>query len=179
MKTVRMPVLYVFLLSWVISFSSCNKNSSKNTINNNLNNNNANNINTNNTHHDSPHLARIDIVPSSVSLQPGQTTQLTAVGVYDDDSTRDLTNEAMWVSEDESVATVDHTGHVNALAPGVIQVSAVLERITGTARIEVLPELADPTHEREFRAVCFMRTVHTLMLYFLIFAYFSNEIVQF
>lgn len=113
--------------------------------------NNANN--TNNTNNVvTPALVRVDVTPAASPLQVGELVALTATGVYDDDSTSDLTASADWSSTDPAVASVDQGGGVTALAVGIATITATVEGIDGTASVEVLPELADPAHDREFRA---------------------------
>ncbi len=139
----------------LLGFASCDDGSSRNSTNaNNENNtaNNGNNTNNNANNHVDPQLVRIDVTPETATLEVGQSLALTATGTYDDGSSRELTAEAVWISDVRAVAGVDAEGRVTALGPGTALVTAEVGGISGSARIEVLPELADPAHEREFRA---------------------------
>jgi len=54
----------------------------------------------------------------------GETTQLTAVATFPDKTVRDVTSEAGWTSENESVATVSSSGVVTAVGFGAAQIDA-------------------------------------------------------
>jgi hypothetical protein len=58
-------------------------------------------------------LSSIQITPSDVSIVSGATLTLTAMGVYSDASTKDLTNSVTWGSSNEDIATFKS-------APGVV-----------------------------------------------------------
>lgn len=67
--------------------------------------------------------ASIEIVPSEVSLTPGDTVQLTYV--VRDSRGRVLDDISMfWNWSDASVASLDHTGRLVARAPGLIRITA-------------------------------------------------------
>ena len=65
------------------------------------------------------------------------TQQLTATLVLADGSTRDVTDTATWTSSDESVATVDSSGLVTAVAEGTATITATTQGLSGTSEITV------------------------------------------
>jgi uncharacterized protein YjdB len=80
-------------------------------------------------------VARVDVAPTSVSLNPGQTSQLTATAY--DASNNVLVRPVTWSSGDASVATVSATGLVTAVALGTATISATSGGVTGTSLITV------------------------------------------
>jgi len=65
-----------------------------------------------------PTLSSITVSPSSATLQTdGQTMQLTATGVFDDGSTKNLSGSGTtWTSSDPSVVSVSNSGLVTLVA---------------------------------------------------------------
>ena len=84
-------------------------------------------------------LESIAASPSSVSLDVGDTEQLTITATYSDASTDDVTTEASYVSDDETVATVSGGGLITAVAGGSATVTASYteDAITKTAEVSV------------------------------------------
>lgn len=80
-------------------------------------------------------VARVDVAPTTVSLNPGQTSQLTATAY--DANNNVLVRPVTWVSSNTAVATVSTTGLVTAVASGNATISATSGGVTGTAVITV------------------------------------------
>lgn len=81
-------------------------------------------------------VARVDMDPSNVQLEIGQTTQITATPKSADGKT--LTGRSItWKSTVTSVATVSSTGVVTAKAAGSTLIQATTEGVTGTALVTV------------------------------------------
>jgi trimeric autotransporter adhesin len=80
-------------------------------------------------------VARVDVIPTAVSLNPTQTSQLTAT-VYDAGNNV-LSRPVTWTSNAQGVATVSATGVVTAVAPGSATISATSGGVSGTAIITV------------------------------------------
>ena len=82
-------------------------------------------------------VASVSVSIASSSLNPGQTTQATAV-------TRDANNNVLtgrsisWISSNSSVATVSGTGLVRAVAAGTAQITATSEGQSGNATLTVV-----------------------------------------
>jgi len=82
-----------------------------------------------------PRLDEIVIEPARLALGPGERGQLTAIGLYGDGSTADLTEKVAWVSRDGRVATVSAAGVVTAVGSGSTEIKAE-EPVSGrTARV--------------------------------------------
>jgi hypothetical protein len=86
-------------------------------------------------------LVRIQTTPFSPTLPVGFNTQLAATGVYSDNSTRDLTQVATWVSSANGVASVSNAnatrGLLSPLAAGSATISASYQGVTGTDTVAV------------------------------------------
>lgn len=82
-------------------------------------------------------LQRIQVTAGETTLAVGFTVQLTATGVYSDNSTRDLTSSVSWSSSTPLVASVTTGGLVSAIAPGNVSFTATLDGISGSTGLEV------------------------------------------
>ena len=82
-------------------------------------------------------LVSIAITPESASVLVGGTQQFTATGTYSDDSTADITAEAVWTSSNAAVATVEG-GLATGLALGTTTITATLGGISGSAALSVV-----------------------------------------
>jgi hypothetical protein len=92
-----------------------------------------------------PTLQSIAVAPSTGSVAPAGTIQMTATGTFNDGSTSNVTSKSAWQSSDTAVATVGtNTGLVTAAAsiaspPGVTTITATDGAFTNTATITVCP----------------------------------------
>ena len=83
-------------------------------------------------------VASVSVTPASASLTTGQTVQLTATPR--DASGNALTGRVVtWTSNNTSVATVNSTGRVTAVAAGSATITATSEGQSGTAAVSVTP----------------------------------------
>ncbi|EMJ97130.1 bacterial Ig-like domain, group 2 [Leptospira sp. B5-022] len=89
-------------------------------------------------------LDRVEIYASGQNPLPsvakGRTAQLTAIGVYSDTSTQNITNSATWSSSVTSVATVDNAGTIglaHAADIGSTTITAQYSGVSGTASFTV------------------------------------------
>ncbi|SOD02103.1 Ig-like domain (group 2) [bacterium JGI 053] len=81
-------------------------------------------------------VARVDLTPDSMVVQPGQTERFFATA-YDANGNV-LTGRAVtWVSSDSTVAAVGTGGAVTAVRPGTARVSATVEGVSGSAKVLV------------------------------------------
>jgi uncharacterized protein YjdB len=71
-----------------------------------------------------PKLTSVAISPSSSSVEVGKTMQLTAVGGYDDGTSKKLTSDVSWSSSDSTVATVSSSGLLQGINPGTATITA-------------------------------------------------------
>ncbi|MEI9936556.1 MAG: Ig-like domain-containing protein [Pseudomonadota bacterium] len=86
-------------------------------------------------------LVSIGVTPATPSIAKGLTQQFTAVGVYTDATTQDLTATATWASSDTGKATISNAVGSQGLAstPGVgsTSISATLDGVTGSTTLTV------------------------------------------
>jgi uncharacterized protein YjdB len=82
-------------------------------------------------------LTTINVGAPSPSLATGGTEQLTATGVYSDNSTQSLTNQVIWSTSDPTVASVSGTGFLTALKAGSVTVTATSGSVSGTGNVAV------------------------------------------
>lgn len=98
-----------------------------------------------------PTLQSISLSPSTGSVAPAATIQLTATGTFDDGSTSNVTSKSQWQSSDTTVATVGtNTGLVKAAAsiaspPGITTITATDGAFTNTSTITVCPVVTSIT----------------------------------
>ncbi|MGH9408879.1 MAG: Ig-like domain-containing protein [Vicinamibacterales bacterium] len=81
------------------------------------------------------HLLVISVTGSAPPA--GGQAQFAAVAIFNDDTTQDITQTATWQSSDTSIATVNPTGLVTALAPGVATIKATFDNTTGSTTVTV------------------------------------------
>ena len=79
---------------------------------------------------DKPEILSIKLNATSLELNEGETTQLNAVAIYDDNTSRDITQEALWSIDNPSVASIDTNATLKTLQEGSAQITASLESIT-------------------------------------------------
>ena len=80
-------------------------------------------------------VASIEVTLASSSLQPGQTTQATAILLNQSGDT--ITRAVNWSSSDPTVATVSNSGLVAAIAPGTVTITASRRSRSGAAILTV------------------------------------------
>ncbi len=78
-------------------------------------------------------LDGLQITPESPSIANGTSTSLTVTGQYSDGTNQDLTSQVAWQSSDTSIATVDSSGVVSAVAVGSATITATL----GTTSVSI------------------------------------------
>ena len=82
-------------------------------------------------------LKEIRVTPQSSILSAGFSTDLTATGIYEDDTQRDITSEVRWSTQSEQIASVDNSGKLTALEVGQTTVIATIGELSDTASLEV------------------------------------------
>jgi len=82
-------------------------------------------------------LHSIQIVPSQPSIYLGQNQQFSAIGVYSDGSTKDITASVVWGSSNSSVATISGPGFAKSRAIGSVTISAASSGVTGYGTLTV------------------------------------------
>jgi uncharacterized protein YjdB len=82
-------------------------------------------------------LQSITVTPVSATVSVGGTQQFRATGIYDDGTTRDITNTVSWSSAPKSVVSVSSAGLATALKAGTGTITAKSGGINGTATLKV------------------------------------------
>ncbi len=112
-----------------------------------------------------PALASIAVTPRTPSLTPNHSVQLSAIGIFTDGTTQDLSSAVTWSSTPTSVLTINATGLATANSPGAATVTASEGSITGSDALAVaLPTLVSialspqsitltPMHSAQLKAV--------------------------
>lgn len=92
-------------------------------------------------------LRSIAVTPSKLSLRPAGTQALNVTATYDDRSQADVTDEVMWKSEDEGIATVEK-GEVLAVGFGKTKITASFGGKQTTVPVEVVVSRLESSERR-------------------------------
>ena len=84
-----------------------------------------------------PAIASITITPAAFSIASGQSKQLSALGVYSDGTSHDVTSLATWTALSTSAATVNSSGLVTGVSAGSSTITATIGSTTGSATATV------------------------------------------
>jgi uncharacterized protein YjdB len=88
-------------------------------------------------------LVSISVTANPSTIADGTTSQLTAIGVYSDNSNQDLTESVTWSSATTTVASISNTvgtrGRATGVDPGTSVITATLGAISGMATLTVTP----------------------------------------
>ena len=76
--------------------------------------------------------------PVSTSVV-GTTLPLTATGSYSDSSTDDLSNSVTWSVSDPAIASINNSGLLTAISPGMVTVTAVDGTVSDSVTVNVDP----------------------------------------
>lgn len=86
-------------------------------------------------------LTGIEISPHNASLAAGFNQQMTATGIYSNQTAKDLTDQVTWLSGDTDLASVDNrsdaAGQVTAIGKGRVSISAYFDGYSGVADLMV------------------------------------------
>ena len=94
----------------------------------------------------SPLLTTLEITPIQLTLALGTTSQLSATGIYTDNSSQNLTSQVVWSSDNNAVISVNNSGQLTSQGSGTATVSANLNGVAAQASITVTtPTLASLT----------------------------------
>jgi uncharacterized protein YjdB len=82
-------------------------------------------------------LVSLSIQPASMTIAESTTSKLSAVGLFNDGSTRDVSAEATWTSSNPAFATIQTNGKLQGISPGSSTVTATLGSQTASANVNV------------------------------------------
>jgi trimeric autotransporter adhesin len=123
-----------------------------------------------------PQLTSISIGPPNPTVSVGHTQQMDAIGVYDDNSRRSITNESDWSGSDTTVVTVSSSGLITGVSLGTATISAYDLGYSASATvtitdanlvsISVIPTSAsiNSGQSQQFTAIGLLQTGHTVDL---------------
>ncbi len=69
-------------------------------------------------------LQSIAISASTQNLEVNETALLTAIGKYDNNTTKDISQDVNWISSDTSLATIENKNILHAIEDGTVQIHA-------------------------------------------------------
>jgi hypothetical protein len=82
-------------------------------------------------------LLSIQVTPPNPGVAKGFTEQLTATGVFSDNSTQNLTTQVTWSSSAPAVATISNTGLATTLILGSTTITATSGTVSGSTTLTV------------------------------------------
>jgi len=85
-----------------------------------------------------PTLVSIAVSPPSITLTPAHSTQLKAVGTYDDASTRDISASVIWSASPSGIVSVSSNGVATGKALGAATITAALNAVSGMDAVAVV-----------------------------------------
>jgi hypothetical protein len=83
-----------------------------------------------------PVLTSIAVGPTA-TINQGNTVQESAIGTYNDGSTKTLSSGTQWSSSDTTIASVSTSGLVTGTSPGSATITAAFQATSGTSSITV------------------------------------------
>ena len=83
-----------------------------------------------------PVLTSIAVGPTA-TINQGATVQESAIGTYNDGSTKTLGSGVQWSSSDATAASVNNSGLVTGASPGSATITAAFQATSGTSSITV------------------------------------------
>lgn len=95
-----------------------------------------------------PTLSMLTVSPGNQRIAIGASQQYTATGTYSDGSTRNLTSQVTWQSENAGVATVSDSGLVTGSSLGITTITASLNGVSAGTKITVTNQIGFATHDR-------------------------------
>lgn len=84
-----------------------------------------------------PQIVTLTVGPQNASIQQGSNLQMSAIGTFDDGSTKTLSSNVFWSSSDTAVAPITPTGLVTAASSGTSTITASSGATTGTTTLTV------------------------------------------
>jgi len=83
-----------------------------------------------------PTLTSLTVGPTA-TINQGQTVQMSAVGTYNDGSTKTLGSGVFWSSSDTGIATINSGGLVTGVSPGDATINASAGAVSGSTTVTV------------------------------------------
>ncbi|EMJ94636.1 bacterial Ig-like domain, group 2 [Leptospira alstonii serovar Pingchang str. 80-412] len=84
-------------------------------------------------------LSSIQVTPADPNLPLGKNQQLTATGIYSDNSNRDISASVVWNISDHTIASIQPQGLLETINVGPVVVSASFGSKVGSTKLTVTP----------------------------------------
>ena len=84
-----------------------------------------------------PVLTGLTVGPQSPNIQQGTTLQMSAIGTYNDGSTKTLSSNVFWSSSNTAVAPITSGGRVTGASSGTATITASEGAASGTSTVTV------------------------------------------
>ncbi|MEZ6930081.1 beta strand repeat-containing protein [Aeromonas sp. S16(2024)] len=81
---------------------------------------------------------KVSVIPPTTKLAKGLTLQLQAIATLSDDTTRDVSTQASWQSNNPTVLNVDGQGKATAIEAGDATVTATVQGVTGQTTVSAV-----------------------------------------
>ena len=82
-------------------------------------------------------ITTVSVTPSAFTLADGTQASARAFAAFSDGTQQEVTETAQWSTSDGSIATVDATGRITAVDPGVATLTALFGGQSGQSTVEV------------------------------------------
>ncbi|WP_373033616.1 Ig-like domain-containing protein [Sulfurovum sp.] len=86
-------------------------------------------------------LKRIVVTPEIIDIQEGESIQLKAEGLYDNNTSENITDTVEWQVTNTQMATIDADGSLSALQEGITTVVATLQGVEASIGLTVYKEM--------------------------------------
>jgi Bacterial Ig-like domain (group 2) len=84
-----------------------------------------------------PYLTSLVVTPQTSIIPLGQTVQFKATGMFNDGSSKNLTQSAVWTTDNPDIAGINSSGLVTSLSPGAANVAASSGTHRGSTRLTI------------------------------------------
>ena len=85
----------------------------------------------------SPTLVSLAVTPATADVPLGQTVQFKVMGMYSDNTSKEMTQSAVWTTSESKVTTVDQSGLATSTGVGQAQVTATVGAVQAKAALTV------------------------------------------
>ena len=82
-------------------------------------------------------LLSLEVTPLNPTIATGFDQQFTAMGLFSDQTTEDLTDQVMWTSSNPVVASISNLGLATGLSPGSTIITATIDGVSGSTTLTV------------------------------------------
>lgn len=104
-------------------------------------------------------LQSIQVAPPQPSIIMGQDQQFTAIGLYHDGSSKDITSSVVWASSNTSVAKISGSGFAKSGTMGSATISATLSGVTGDSTLTVTKAILESINIAPANPVLLLGTI--------------------